>query len=102
MRRTKWYAFRLSSKRRSTCEDLRRAKARIEAAAATPATVETIDSAALENLESMAPNILAWNRRLGDVESQWGCCGVSRELELGLADVFDKSNPSQPLKNLEE
>ena len=35
MRSAKWYAFRLSSKRRSTCEDLRRVEARIEAAAAS-------------------------------------------------------------------
>jgi len=32
MRSTRWYAFRLSSKHCSTCENLRRLKARIEAA----------------------------------------------------------------------
>jgi len=84
MRRTKWYAFRLSSKRRSTCEDLRRVKARIEAAAATPATVETIDSAARENLESMVLTFLRETDGGETWKTKWGCGGVSRELRAGL------------------
>ena len=56
MRSAKWYAYRLSSNRWSTCEDLRRLKARIEAVLRNArnlfrAAVKTVDSAALENLE---------------------------------------------------
>ena len=56
MRSAKPDAFRLSSKPCSTCEDLRRLKARIEAAlrnARNPyrAAVKRTDSAALQNLE---------------------------------------------------
>ena len=56
MSSAKWYAFRLSSKRCSTCEDPRRPKARIEAALRNArnlyrAAVKTTDSAALQNLE---------------------------------------------------
>jgi hypothetical protein len=58
MRSAKWYAFRLSSKRPSTCEDLRRLKARRGCPPPRGATVKPIDSAALENLESMALTFL--------------------------------------------
>ena len=56
MRSTKRYAFRLSSKPCSTCEDLRRKKARIDAALSNArnlyrAAVKTTDSSALQNLE---------------------------------------------------
>jgi hypothetical protein len=56
MRSAKRYAFRLSSKRCSTCEDLRRLKARIEADLRNArnlyrAAVRTTDAAALQNLE---------------------------------------------------
>jgi formate hydrogenlyase transcriptional activator len=56
MRSAKRYAFRLSSKRCSTCEDLRPLHARSEAALRNArslyrATVKAIDSAALQNLE---------------------------------------------------
>jgi len=56
MRNAKPYAFRPSSKPCLTCEDLRRQKARIEAALSNARTlyraaVEAIDSAALQNLE---------------------------------------------------
>ena len=56
MRSAKLVCFRLSSKRCSTCEDLRRLKARIEAARRNAknlyrAAVRTTDSAALQNLE---------------------------------------------------
>src|SRR5882724_3572774 len=55
MRSTRW-AFRLSSKRCSTCEDLRRRHARSEAAIRNArnlyrAAEKTTDSAALQNLE---------------------------------------------------
>jgi hypothetical protein len=48
------------------------------------ATVKAIDSAALGESRIYGPNILARNRRLGDVENQCGRCGVSRELRAGL------------------
>jgi hypothetical protein len=56
MRSARPYAFRLSSKPCSTCETLRRLKARIEAALRNTrnlyrAAVKTTDSAALQNLE---------------------------------------------------
>ena len=56
MRSAKPYAFALSSKPCSTCEDLRRLMARIEAAQGNArslyrSAVEAIDSPALENLE---------------------------------------------------
>jgi hypothetical protein len=56
MRSTRWYAFRLSSKRCSTCEDLRRLNNRTEAALRNArnlyrTSVKAIDSAALQNLE---------------------------------------------------
>ena len=56
MRSAKSYAYRLSSKPRSTCEDLRRLKARIEAARGKArnlymAAVKTTDSASLQNFE---------------------------------------------------
>jgi predicted adenine nucleotide alpha hydrolase (AANH) superfamily ATPase len=56
MTSAKWHALRLSSKRCSTCEDLRRLKARSEAALRIArnlygAAVKTSESAALENLE---------------------------------------------------
>ena len=56
MTTAKSHAFRLSSNRCSTCEDLRRLKARIEAAHGKPRTsyraaMKATDSAALQNLE---------------------------------------------------
>jgi hypothetical protein len=56
MTNAKRYAFRLSSKRCSTCEDVHRLKARIEVALRNArnlyrAAVKTTDSAALQNLE---------------------------------------------------
>jgi hypothetical protein len=58
MRSAKRNAFRLSSKRCSTCEDLHRRKGRIEAALRNArnlyrAAVKTTDSAALQNLEEL-------------------------------------------------
>ena len=66
MRSAKPHAFRLSSKPSSTCEDLRRLKARIEAAlrnARNPyrAAVEAIGSPALQNLEEELEQ--AWRRK---------------------------------------
>jgi len=56
MRSAKRYAFRLNSKPCSSCEDLRRLKARSEAALLNArnlfkAAVKKTDSAALQNLE---------------------------------------------------
>ena len=56
MRSTKWVAFHLSSKRCSTCPDLRQLNAGVEAALRNArslyrAAVKTTDSAALQNLE---------------------------------------------------
>ena len=56
MRSTKRYAFQLSSKGCSTCEDLRRLKARIEAALRNArnlygAAGKALDPATLQNLE---------------------------------------------------
>jgi len=56
MKSTNRYDFRLSSKRCSTCEDLRRLKARIEAALRNArnryrAALKSTDSGALQNLE---------------------------------------------------
>jgi hypothetical protein len=56
MRSAKRYAFRLSSKPCSTCEDLHQLKARIEAARRNAwnlyrAAMKAPDSAALQNLE---------------------------------------------------
>ena len=58
MRSAKSYAYRPSSKPRSTCEDLRRLKARIEAARGKArnlymATVKATDAASLPNLEEV-------------------------------------------------
>jgi hypothetical protein len=47
-----WYAFRLSSKRCSTREDLRRLKARIETARRN---VRNLDNAAVKAIDSGAP-----------------------------------------------
>jgi hypothetical protein len=69
MKSTNGYDFWLSSKPCSTCEDLRRLKARIEAALRKArnlyrAAVEAIDSPALQNLEeelkqtSAAPKLI--------------------------------------------
>ena len=56
MRSTKWYGSRLSSKHCSTCEDLRRLDARIEAAHRNARNlytdaVKSNDSTALQNVE---------------------------------------------------
>jgi hypothetical protein len=56
MKSIKRYAFQLSSKGCSTCEDLRRLEARIEAASRSAgnlysAAMKATDSAALQNLE---------------------------------------------------
>jgi hypothetical protein len=59
MRSTRWYVFRLSSNRCSTCEDLRRLHARSEAALRNArnlyraAVKGDIDSVALRNLEEL-------------------------------------------------
>ena len=64
MRSKKWYAVRLSSKRCSTCQDLRRLHARSEAALRNArnlykAAVKTTDFAALQNLEEELKQTLA-------------------------------------------
>ncbi len=64
MKSTNRYNFRLSSERCSICEDLRRLKARVEAALRNAgnlyrAAVKAIDSVGLQNLEEGLKQISA-------------------------------------------
>ena len=77
MRSTKWHTSRLNSKGRSTCEDLRRLKARVEAALRSArnlykVAVKTTDSAALQNLEEELKQTSAAHKLI--------CCAVNAHL----------------------
>ncbi len=77
MRSTKWHTSGLNSKGRSTCEDLRRLKARVEAALRSArnlykVAVKTTDSAALQNLEEELKQTSAAHKLI--------CCAVNAHL----------------------
>ena len=77
MKSTNSYDFQLTPKRCSTCEDLRRLKARIEAALRNVrnlyrAAVMAIDSAALQNLEEELEQITAARKFV--------CCAINAHL----------------------